>query len=73
MPEAARELLCRGFEDLGMRKVWRGYYEGNEKSKRVREKLGFQYYHTIENVPVPLLNEIRTEHITVMTREHWKS
>ena len=71
MPEAARELLRRGFEDLGMRKVWCGYYDGNVKSKRVQEKLGFQYHHTCENVSVPLMNDIRTEHITVMTREHW--
>ena len=71
MPEAARELLRHGFEGLGMRKIWCGYYDGNEKSKRVQEKLGFQYHHTCEKLPVPLMNEIRTEHITVMTREQW--
>lgn len=71
IPEAAEELLRRGFEDLGMNAVWCGYYDGNEKSKRVQEKLGFQYHHTCENVPVPLMNEIRTEHITAITREHW--
>ena len=73
MPEAAKELLRHGFEDLGMRKVWCGYYDGNEKSKRVQEKLSFQYHHTCENVPVPLMNDIRTEHINVMTREQWSS
>ena len=73
MPEAARELLRRAFEDLGMRKVWCGYYDGNVKSKRVQEKLGFQYHHTCKNVPVPLMNEIRTEHITVLTGEEWNS
>lgn len=26
---------------------------------------------TSENVSVPLMNEFRKEHITVMTREHW--
>lgn len=71
MPEAARELLRRGFEDLGTQKVWCGYYDGNVKSERVQEKLGFQYHHTCENVPVPLMNEIRTEHINVMTQEQW--
>ena len=71
MPEAARELLRRAFEALGMETVWCGYYDGNEKSKRVQEKLGFQYHHTCKSVPVPLMNEIRTEHITVMTREQW--
>ena len=73
MPEAARELLRRGFEDLGMRKVWCGYYDGNVKSKRVQEKLGFQYHHTWENVPAPLMNEFRKEHITAITGEEWDS
>lgn len=72
MPEAARELIRRGFEDIGMNTIWCGYYEGNQKSKRVQEKVGFVYHHTCENVPVPLLGEVRTEHINILTREHWK-
>ena len=72
VPEAAGELLRRGFEDLGMRRVWCGYYDGNERSERVQEKLGFQYHHTCENEPVPLMDEIRTEHINVMTKEQWE-
>lgn len=72
MPEAAREIIRRGFEDLGMNTIWCGYFDGNKKSKRVQEKVGFVYHHTCENVPVPLLCEVRTEHINVLTREHWK-
>lgn len=72
MPEAARELIRHGFEDLGMNTIWCRYYEGNQKSKRVQEKVGFIYHHTCENVPVPLLNEVRIGHINVLTREHWK-
>lgn len=72
MPEAARELIRRGFEDIGMNTIWCGYYEGNQKSKRVQEKVGFVYHHTCENMPVPLLGEVRTEHINVLTWEHWK-
>ncbi len=72
MTEAARELLRHGFEELKMNKIWCGYYDGNLKSKRVQEKVGFVYHHTCENVPVPLMNEIRVGHTNVMTREHWK-
>lgn len=72
MPEAAKELLRHGFEDLGMTKIWCGYYDGNLKSKRVQEKVGFVYHNTYENVPVPLMNEIRVMHTNVMTCEHWK-
>lgn len=71
IPEAARELLRHAFEDLGVRAVWCGYYDGNEKSRRVQEKLGFRYHHTSEGLEVPLLNEIRTGHVTLMTRETW--
>lgn len=71
MPEAARELLRRAFEDIGMNKVWCGYYEGNAKSKRVQEKLGFQYQWTNEGVDVPLMNERRTGHVNLLTKEMW--
>ena len=71
IPEASRALLSRAFEELGMRAVWCGYYEGNEKSRRVQEKLGFVYQHKTEGLEVPLLNEIRTGHCSLMTREHW--
>lgn len=71
VPEAARALLKRGFEDLGMTTVWCGYYDGNAKSKRVQEKLGFLFHHTCEDVPVPLLGETRVGHTNYMTKEHW--
>ena len=71
MPEAAKSLLKRGFEELGMKKIWCGYYDGNNKSKRVLEKLGFEYDHA-ERMPVPLLNEVRLAHATFITLEQWK-
>lgn len=70
--EAAKEIIRHGFEDIGMNTIWSGYYDGNQKSKRVQEKVGFIYHHTCENVPVPLMNEVRTEHINILTKEHWK-
>ena len=72
MPEAAEELLRHGFEDLGMKAVWCGYYEGNQKSKRVQEKLGFVFQHVQEHVPVPLLQEERTEYVNLLTKERWE-
>ena len=71
VPEASREMLRHAFEDLGMARVWCGYYEGNEKSKRVQEKLGFKYQRTNENVPVPMLGEIRTDIANLLTKEEW--
>ena len=72
VPEAAREILRHGFEELGMTTVWCGYYDGNVKSKRVQEKLGFAYHHTCQNVSVPLMNEVRIGHTNYMTKERWE-
>ena len=72
IPEASRELLRYAFEDLGMRAVWCGYYDGNEKSRKVQEKLGFVYQHKTEGLEVSLMNEIRTGHCSLMTKERWQ-
>ena len=72
MPEAVCELLRHGFENLGMTTIWCGYYDGNEKSKRVQEKVGFAYHHTCDEVPVPLMNEVRVGHTSIMTKEQWE-
>lgn len=70
--EASFELLRHAFEDLGMQKIWCGYYDGNTKSRRVMEKLGFIYHHSTEGLEVKQVNEIRTGHVMLMTRETWK-
>ncbi len=70
MPEAAQAILDRAFDELTMTKVWCGYYDGNEKSKRVQEKLGFVYHHTCHEVPVPLMNDVRIGHTNVITKEN---
>ena len=72
IPEAARELLRHAFEELGMRAVWCGYYEGNEKSRRVQEKLGFVYQHKTDGLNVALMHDIRTGHCNLMTKERWQ-
>lgn len=72
IPEAAHALLRRGFEELGMTTIWCGYYDGNAKSKRAQEKLGFEYHHTCDDVPVPRMGEVRRGHTNVMTKERWE-
>ncbi len=72
MPEAAIRLLHFAFETLGMTTIWCGYYDGNNNSKRVQEKLGFVYHHTCEEVEVPLMNEIRIGHTNILTKEMWE-
>ena len=71
IPEAMEEILRYGFEDLSLEKIWCGYFDGNNKSWRVQEKCGFVYDHTIKNIKWELMNDIRTEHITFLSKEKW--
>ena len=72
IPEASREMLRYAFENLKMNRIWCGYYDGNEKSRRVQEKLGFVYQRKTEGIEVSLLGEIRTGHSNLMTKERWQ-
>ena len=72
IPEAAGELLRHAFEDLGMRAVWCGYYDGNDKSRRVQEKLGFVYRYTTHGLDVKRMNEKRTGHTNLLTKARWE-
>lgn len=70
MPEAVREILRWGFEDLGLNAQWCGHYDFNGKSRRVVEKCGFLYRFT-ETVYVPLMEEERVELHYALTRQEW--
>lgn len=69
IPEAVRELIRYSFEDLKLEKLWCGYFDGNEKSRRVQEKCGFKYHHTNKNIHWKMMDDIRTEHITCLIRK----
>lgn len=71
IPEAVNELIRFAFEELGLENLWCGYYVGNGKSRRVQEKCGFVYQYTKEKVELKLLNEIRDENVSKLTKEDW--
>ena len=73
VPEAARELIRHAFEDLGLNRIWCGYYDGNERSKRVQEKLGFKFQRTTGNAPVPQMGETRLGHVNLLLRSEWEN
>lgn len=70
IPEAVQRLQRRCFEELECTALWCGYYDGNEKSRRVQEKCGFRYHHTQRGKLSPL-GDVRTEHFTRITREEF--
>lgn len=69
IPEAVNELIKYAFDELDLQKLWCGYFDGNEKSKRAQEKCGFVYHHTNENIYWALMDDVRTEHITCLERK----
>ena len=73
IPEAVREVTRHAFEDLHLDTLWCGYFEGNDKSRRVQEKCGFTYHHTNKGSEWKKMGDIRTEHISRLTREEWKN
>ena len=66
--EAASAVIERGFGELGLSGIHAAYYDGNAKSKRVLDKLGFTFVRTEHDVPCKLLGETRTEHFTYLER-----
>lgn len=70
IPEAVEALLALCFTKLGCSRVWCGYFEGNEKSKRCMEKCGFRYHHTNPHSHFPAREDVE-EHFTIITREQW--
>ena len=71
MPEALERIIRYAFEDLGMINILCGYYDGNDKSKRVQEKAGFKHLWTTERVEVAQLNEVRKGHVNILSKEKW--
>lgn len=54
-----------------MRAVWCSCYEGNSKSARVQEKLGFVFHHCSEETFVPSLGESRGAVVSRITKQQF--
>ena len=73
IPEAVREIIRCAFEERHLETLWCGFFEGNEKSRRVQEKCGFTYHHTEKDIHWKAMDDIRTEHISRLTKDEWKN
>ncbi len=69
--EASNSLIKHAFDDLNMSKIWIGRYDGNIRSEKVQEKLGFVFHHSRDDVFVPQLKIHRVGHVSVLTKERW--
>ena len=73
IPEAAMEIIRYAFAEKNLETLWCGYFDGNEKSRRVQEKCGLSYHHTKRDIHWNIMDDIRTEHITRLTKEEWEN
>jgi len=73
IPEAVHALMRSAFNELCVSKIWCGYFEGNEQSKRVCEKCGFKYHHTEYGKQWPLINATMTQHIACIRQEEFNA
>jgi RimJ/RimL family protein N-acetyltransferase len=70
--EAGKEMIRHGFEDLGLDKIYCAYFQGNNRSRRVQQKCGFEPHHINTKSRVIMLNETRVEHIGILLKNSWK-
>ena len=69
IPEAVRELARHGFEDLKLDKTWCGYFDGNEKSKRVQEKCGFHFLKAVDYST--RMGTVEPSNANIIWRKEW--
>ena len=72
-PEAAQRILQFGFKQCGLDTIWCAWFDGNQASSRVQEKCGFTYRYTMEDLWWIPTNDIRTEHVSSLTREEFEN
>ncbi|WP_214888702.1 GNAT family N-acetyltransferase [Exiguobacterium sp. s142] len=71
VPEAVRELLRHGFVDLALERIWCGYFDFNDRSRRVVEKCGFTYAFTTTQELTRLDGRTVRSLVYVITRDDY--
>ena len=72
MSEATQWVLKRAFEELGMKKVYWCWFEGNTASEKTAEKAGFQLQYIIKDMEVPLLKTKKTICVSSLSKERYE-
>ena len=70
---SSKALIDFGFKNLKLNAIWCGYYEGNIRSKRVQEKLGFKCQYKNNDLYLKLLDERRIGYSNKITKEEWNN
>lgn len=70
IPEAVWAVMGRCFDVLGLERLWCGFYEGNQRSRRVQQKCGF-WAEGYQRIPPHPLNGATTEYFSAVDRYRW--
>lgn len=70
VPEAVWAIMGRCFDVLGLERLWCGFYEGNQASRRVQQKCGF-LAEDFRGIPPHPLNGATTEYFSSVNRYRW--
>jgi|GEM_PF-1531657 len=65
--EAAKAIICYGFCNKKINKIWCAYSDGNFRSRNVMQKIGFKKDHVVENFYNPMLGKCEKEVFNLMT------
>ncbi|MCI2242162.1 GNAT family N-acetyltransferase [Adlercreutzia faecimuris] len=71
--EAARALMRRAFDDLGLSALWCSYRADNGPSARVAAKCGFAPHHVTRGLPRPLMDDACDACFTRLDRTAWQA
>ncbi len=71
VPEAARELMRYGFNELGMSVIWCAAFGGNTKSMRVQEKIGFTFVKKVEGLKIEGIGKTVDLYVTKISKEEF--
>ncbi|WP_029321503.1 GNAT family N-acetyltransferase [Butyrivibrio sp. AE3004] len=69
--EALSELIRYSFVEIGLSAVWCGFFDGNEKSKRVIENCGMKYHHRNVHLFNSMLKEYYNETLMRITAQEF--
>ncbi len=70
--EAAKEIIRHAFEDLIVAEIWCGRFEGNNRSKRVQDKLGFVLNYK-RKYPYGLsFDAPKLQYMSVLSKDVWE-
>jgi RimJ/RimL family protein N-acetyltransferase len=69
--EAAKEITRHGFEDLNASIIWVANFEGNQRSAKVQEKLGFVFHHIVDKADSPQSQTTKKIRVSFLNKEEW--